>query len=236
MTDLTPSLRRRIWLGAALVGLLVAMLWSHPAEARPYTVVACDSAGAFGYSSAAWTPFGNAGNAYQVCPSGAGLTTGVSNRMVDPPYRGFDNSGHAFTAPPGTTISHMRWAGRLARDNCRWGTFFRAVPSGSSIIGLRNGEICDSDSFDIRHFPITFRVPDGTTGLQQLVICGASECPPGATLHSQTLDVTVEDPVPPSVSVDGPLASGQWVSGRAADLMSPSRASDNAGRAEIAAR
>jgi hypothetical protein len=242
MTNLTSKLRgwTRVRTAALAACCLVAMCAPHSAEARPYTVVACDSAALFGYSSAAWTPFGNAGSAYAACPSGGGSTAGISNRLVGVTYSGFNHSGHAFTAPPGTTITHVRWAGRLARDNCRWGTWVRAIPSGAAIMGLPYGEYCETTAFDNRAFPMTFAAPAGTTRVEQLVFCAAAECLPGATIHAHRLEVTVDDPVPPSISLDGPLASGQWVSGRAGPVEVPVTAADNSGirstKAEVTGR
>ncbi len=183
------------------------------AAARPYTVFSCDSAALLGYSSAAWAPFGNAGNAYAACPTGGGSTAGVSNRLIGTTYGGYNHSGHVFTAPPGATITYVRWAGRMARDSCRWATFLRAVPSGAPIMGLPHGQYCDSTAFDNRGWPMTFAAPEGTTRVEQLVFCGAPQCHPGATMHAHVLEVTVDDPIPPSISLGGPLASGQWVSG-----------------------
>ena len=198
---------------AAAFGLLMMAL-PQAAAARPYTVVSCDSAGLFGYSSAAWAPFGNAGSAYEACPTGGGSTDGVSNRLIGATYSGFNHSGHVFTAPPGATVTSVRWSGRMARDNCRWGTWVRAIPSGASIMGLPHGQYCDSSAFDNRGWPLSFGAPEGTTSVEQLVFCGAAQCPPGATIHAHLLEVTVDDPIPPSISLDGPLASGEWVSGR----------------------
>jgi hypothetical protein len=205
----------------------------HTAAARPYTVVACDSAGVFGYSSAAWEPFANAGNAYKSCPTGGGPTAGISNRLIGATYSGFSLSGHRFTAPPGATITHVRWAGRMARDNCRWGTYVRALPSGALVLGLPNGSYCDTTGFDNRSWPMTFAAPDGTTRLEQLVVCGAAQCFPGATMHAHILDVTVDDPIPPSISLGGPLASGQWVSGRGGEPNLVVVARDNAGVRDV---
>ena len=81
--------------------VLFILCTPHVAAARPYTVVSCDSAGLVGYNSAAWAPFGNAGSAYESCPTGGGSTAGVSNRLIGTTYSGFSHSGHAFTAPPG---------------------------------------------------------------------------------------------------------------------------------------
>jgi hypothetical protein len=242
MTNATPKLRTRASVRVALTGAccLAALCAPHTAAARPYTVVACDSAGLFGYSSAAWTPVANAGRTYATCPTGGGATAGISDRLVDRTYGGFSASGHSFSAPPGTTITHVRWAGRLARANCRWGTYLRATPSGSTMIGLPNGRLCAQTAADFRTFPITLPAPTGTTAVQQIVICGAAQCPPGATMHTSAVDVTIDDPVPPSISLDGPLASGQWVSGRAGRPHVTITAGDTAGiastHAEVSGR
>jgi hypothetical protein len=185
------------------------------ARAGQYTVVSCDSAAAFGHNTTAWVPFGNAGTAYEACPTFGGLTAGVSNRLTQGTYGGFSHSGHAFTAPPGATITKIRWAGRIARDNCRWAVYFRAMPSGALVLGMPNGQFCETLGFDNRGFPLEQFAPGGTTRLEQLVICGASECPPPAVFHSHVLEVTVDDPHPPGISLSGPLASGSWVSGTA---------------------
>jgi hypothetical protein len=198
--------------------------------ARPYTVVSCNSAVGFGFNASAWSPFSIAGSTYESCPTNGGFTAGVSNRMTGRTYSALEFSGHAFTAPPGTTITGIRWGGRLARANCDWGTVMRALPSALTIVGTPNGQYCGSNDFDISNWPISFRVPAGTTRLEQLVICGAANCAPGAAMHSHILEVTIEDPQPPSISLSGPLASGQWVSG--AFGHSPAvvvTASDNAG-------
>jgi hypothetical protein len=216
---------------SVLTTSLTAMLaLTAGAHARPYTVVSCDSAGVFGYSTGAWVGVANTGRAYATCPSNGGLTAGLSNRMVDKTYSVLDHSGHYLTAPPGATITKIRWAGRMARANCTWATFIRALPSNSSVLGYRNRQLCDATDFDNRGWPLTLDTPAGTTRLDQLVMCGSDRCPPGATLHSQTIEVVIDDPVPPSVSVSGPLVSGRWVSARTGSLPRAAvSASDNAG-------
>jgi hypothetical protein len=231
MNTITPKRRRRAGARAAAAAacVLVSLSAPHTAATRPYTVVSCDSASAFGHSSAAWAGFANAGSSYEACPTGGGSTAGISNRLIGGTYSVFSSSGHTFTAPAGATITHLRWAGRAARDNCRWGAYVLAVPSGAPIVGLPTNQYCPTTAFDNRGWPMTFTVPDGTTQLQQLVICGASQCPPGATMHSHELEVTIDDPIPPSISLDGPLASGRWVSGLAAKPHVAVAAADNAG-------
>jgi Bacterial Ig-like domain len=214
---------------------LVLMLAPQSAEARPYTVFSCDSAGLFGFSSAAWTAFGNAGWAYESCPTGGGATAGISNRLVGWTYSAFNVSGHSFRAPPGATITAVRWAGRIARNNCNWGTFLRALPSGAAILGMPNGQYCTTEAFDNRAWPMTFSTPAGTTGIDQLVICGAYQCAPGATIHAHAVEVTIDDPIPPSISLDGPLVSGAWVSGRAGQPYVTVASPDNAGIQSVTA-
>src|SRR5215207_7677695 len=231
MSHAISKLRKQVCMCAAVVAVCSLTVMAAPptATARPYTVVSCDAAGLFGYSSAAWAPFGNAGSAYEACPTGGGSTAGVSNRLIGTTYSGFNHSGHAFTAPPGATITSVRWSGRMARDNCRWGTWVRAIPSGASIMGLPHGQYCDSSAFDNRGWPLSFGAPEGTTTVEQLVFCGAAQCLPGATIHAHVLEVTVDDPIPPSISLDGPLASGQWVSGPVGRAHVDVSATDNSG-------
>jgi hypothetical protein len=203
---------------ALMVTTIAALALAGPASAGSYTVVSCNSAQAFGFNASAWEPYSSAGSTYATCPTGGGFTAGVSNRMTGQPYGGFSFSGHAFTAPAGTTITAVRWGGRLARNNCTWGTFMRAAPSGAAVLGLRNGQHCDQTDFDITNYPITFPTPAGTTRLEQLVICGAATCSPGAAMHSHVLEVTIDDPQPPSISLSGRMVSGQWVSGTTGDI------------------
>jgi hypothetical protein len=215
MSDSTAG-RINILIGSSAAACAIALAALCPvARAGQYTVVSCDSAAAFGHNTTAWVAYGNAGTAYEACPTNGGPTAGVSNRLTQGTYGGFSHSGHAFTAPPGATITRIRWAGRMARDNCRWGVYFRAVPSLTPVLGMPNGQVCETLGFDNRGWPIPVTVPGGTTRLEQLVVCGASECPPSAVFHSHVVEVTVDDPHPPSISLSGPLASGRWVSGTA---------------------
>lgn len=230
MGEVTAKQRNRTLLFTAAACVVAVLTLSSDAMAGQYTVVSCDSAAAFGYNTTAWVPYGNAGTAYEACPTNGGLTAGVSNRLTQGTYGGFSHSGHAFTAPAGATITRITWAGRMVRDNCRWAVYFRAVPSGTLVHGMPNGQFCETLAFDNRGFPLAQPVPGGTTRLEQLVICGALECPPPAVFHSHVLEVTVDDPVPPSISLSGPLASGQWVSGTAGQSATLTVAtSDNAG-------
>ena len=189
-----------------------------PAAGRPYTVVSCNSAWAWGSNASAWQPESNAGSAYATCPSNDGFTAGVSNRLTGQSYGGFSYSAHAFNAPPGTSITQIRWAGRAARGNCNWGAFMRAMPSRATVLGLPNGQYCNQDDIDFTSAPFTYNVPPGTTRLEQMVQCAAPTCSPGAAMHSHILEVTIDDPQPPSISLSGRMVSGEWVSGRGWEL------------------
>ena len=110
-----------------------------------------------------------------------------------------------------------------------------STPERRSGHGTAVRSYCDTTGFDNRGWPMTFAAPGGTTRLEQLIICGAAQCLPGATMHAQILEVTVDDPIPPSISLDGPLASGQWVSGRGAEPNVVVAAQDNAGVRDVTA-
>src|SRR5215210_2233866 len=107
MTNVTSKLlpRKRRRTPVLVACSLIVCGVPNAAVARPYTVVSCDSAGVFGYSSSAWTQYGNAGTAYEACPSAGGPTAGISNRLIGTTYPGFSHSGHGFTAPRGATIT-----------------------------------------------------------------------------------------------------------------------------------
>ena len=207
------SARLRLLSLAATAAALI--LFPGSATARTYTVVSCNSAVSYGSNASAWERYSNAGSTYETCPSNGGFTAGVSNRMTGQSFSGFNFSGHAFNAPPGTTITSVRWGGRVARGACYWGTYMRAMPSARTVLGFANGEHCSQTDFDITNYPITYGVPAGTTRLEQLVFCGAATCDAGAAMHSHVLEVTIDDPQPPSISLSGRMVSGEWVSGTA---------------------
>ena len=200
------------------------------ARGRPAVhVVSCNSAWAWGSNASAWQPESNAGGAYATCPSNGGFTAGVSNRLTGQTYGGFSYSAHAFNAPPGTSITEIRWAGRRRR-NCDWGAFMRAMPSRATVLGLPNGQYCKQDDIDFTNAPFTYTVPPGTTRLEQMVQCAAPSCSPGAAMHSHILEVTIDDPQAPSISLSGRMVSGQWVSGVAGNSPGcPGTASDSSG-------
>ena len=220
------TVKWRISILVATAGAVLAC--TTPASAGTYTVVSCNSAWAWGSNASAWQPDSNAGGAYATCPTNGGFTAGVSNRLTGQSYSAFSYSAHAFNAPSGTSITGIRWAGRVARGNCDWATFMRAMPSGASVLGLPNGRYCYQNDFDFTNAPFNYTVPSGTTRLEQLVACAAPSCSPGAAMHSHILEVTIDDPQPPSISLSGRMVSGQWVSGRTDALPDvQANASDN---------
>ena len=195
---------------------LLMMAMPQAAAARPYTVVSCDSAGLFGYSSAAWEPFANAGNAYKACPTGGGSTAGHQqpsgrrNLLGVQPFRPRGSRHHR------EPRSH-RCDGRdeWHATTVAGGTWVRAIPSGASIMGLPHGQYCDSKRLRQPRLATELRSTRGhNVGSNNSCSAAPAQCPPGATIHAHLLEVTVDDPIPPSISLDGPLASRRWVSGR----------------------
>jgi hypothetical protein len=215
--------------GAAVIVLLA----SSPASlARSYTVLSCDAAFFQGFSAEAWTPQAATGSAYASCPSHGGLTTGISNRITDVTVGRNAYSMHAFNAPAGTSITGFNWSGRFARNDCGWMAAIWAQPGGHYVFGLLDNRQCNINELDIRGQSIPWTVPAGTTRLEQVVVCGASTCGPGATFHTQVVTVSIEDPVPPSFWLSGSLVTRRWVAGEHELFVS---ASDNVGVARYSA-
>jgi hypothetical protein len=98
---------------------------------------------------------------------------------------------------------------------------------------MPNGQYCSTTDFDLRTQSLTFPTPAGTTQLEQLVICGAGLCSPGATMHTLSSVVTINDPRPPTISLSGPLVQRRWVSGT---QLLQTKASDNVGISSLSAR
>jgi hypothetical protein len=209
----------------ATLALALAIV-AAPARAGTYTVLSCDAANAGGFSPEAWSPSGNAGTAYQACPSLATDTGGISNRIVGSTVGLLAHSEHTISAPPGATITSIRWSGRWARTNCTWGAALRALPSAATVLGAPANGQCLINELDTRPKEMPLTPPAGTTALQQIVFCGASTCDSGATFHTRYAAVTINDPTAPALSAGGPLASGRWVGGQQQVSVA---ASDNAG-------
>src|SRR5215208_3997577 len=219
------------WKRQCTASLVCALLWialaSEQAGARTYTVASCDAGLGTATPAEAWVPSTTIpGSSYAVCPSTGGENTGISDRITRATGAGLNFSAHTFTAPAGTRITGLRWGGRFARGNCAWGALVQAFPSGTLMLGVRPNTGCTVSGLDVRSNPLALPVPAGTTRLQQIVVCGATGCQPGATMHTTTSVVTIDDPTLPTVSASGALVSGRWVRGAQAVTVS---GSDNTG-------
>ncbi len=199
-------------------------------QARPYTVLSCDAAP--GFSAEAWRAAGSTGSAYSTCPTQGGENAGISNRITGVTVPALADSSHTFTAPAHATISSIRWGGRLARGDCRWGVMMLAQPGNRYVFGLRPNATCLTTALDVRGTTIPFTMPAGTGAVQQIAVCGAGSCGPGAAFHTQSVAVTVEDPTRPTIAVSGALVSGRWVRG---DQEIRIAASDNSGISSVIA-
>ena len=199
------TLRHRLT-ASVFLGIALAFAGAPATEARPYTVLSCDATS--GFSAEAWRASGTVGSAYATCPTGGGLNAGISNRITGVTVPALSNSSHIFTAPAGTTISSLRWGGRLARGSCSWGAMMLAQPLSRFVFGLRPNLACGDTALDIRGATIPLALPAGVTSVQQLLVCAASSCGPGAAFHTQSVAVTVEDPTRPAITASGPLVSG----------------------------
>ena len=207
-----PALSRAV---LCLVSIALAVGGFAPtAQARPYTVYACDAAGFWGSPNNSWSPAGS-GTVESRCPSNADWQRGMTTRLVGSTYPAFTGAAYDFNAPPGTTITGLKWSGRYSRTNCTWHARMTAYPADRDLFGVRAGEQCSINSLDIASSIGGWSAPPGTTQLRQLVVCGASSCPTGATFHSRWMEVLLDDYTAPGVSVGGALAEGQWVRGRA---------------------
>jgi len=195
---------------AVLVGLACMPA---AASAGTYTVLSCDAAFTGGYSSEAWVPAATVGSTYSLCPSRGEETRGISDRAVDLTASALGFAAHSFTAPPGTSITSLRWGGRLMRGHCSWGALIQALPSRAQLVGLSPNRTCGTSGLDIRGQSLAFPTPAGTTSLQQIVLCGQASCPPGATLHTHVAAVTLSDPTLPSIALGGPMITRRWLSG-----------------------
>ena len=212
------------------VAVALALVSTPVAEGRPYTVVSCDAAP--GFSAQAWRPGASVGSAYSTCPTHGGMNAGISNRITGVTVPGLSYSSHTFTAPAGATVSSIRWSGRLARGSCAWGAMMLAQPGGRYLFGLRPNATCLSNALDVRGSTLPFAMPAGTRAVQQIAVCGAPSCGPGAAFHTQSVAVTVEDPTRPAIAVSGALVSGRWVRGAQEIRVA---ASDNSGISSVTA-
>ncbi|HEU4705599.1 MAG TPA: hypothetical protein VFS64_00230 [Solirubrobacterales bacterium] len=223
------SLRILASLAGILAALLVALASPGTAAAGEYTISACQADEA-GYVSSAFENFATRGMKWRrACnPLGPGLrglvTANVSGTGRVP--RGAQ-SGFVLSAPPGTTISRLRWSGVAHRRDCRYALQLYAERPGASAVSIKNvranrhcpnPETAQASSWPrLRAFDL-----GGATRIVQRVVCvGTSSreyCSARGQNYIGTLaaEATVVDGSAPSAGIvqDEPLAQGKWVSGR----------------------
>ena len=193
---------------------LLMMAVPQATAARPYTVVSCDSAGLFGYSSAAWAPFGNAGSAYEACPTGGGSPPASATVSSARPTRGSTTratrSGHHREPRSHRCGGRDEWHATTALGNVGPSDPERRVdhgPAARAVLRLKR--------LRQPRLATELRSPRGHNGGRTTRVSAAQRnVSPEQRSTPRLVEVTVDDPIPPSISLDGPLASGGWVSGR----------------------
>lgn len=192
---------------SSLCTLVLTLCLTASAQAGSYTVSTCGDIPNF-----AWRLDATPGHqAEALCPSGNSDYRGITTRITQPVAAGTYERAF-FDAPPGTTITGFRWAGRANRESCVWSTEIRAQPADQTILGNRAGRNCGTSGFNLPS--LDFPVPAGTTQLFQNVQCGAGQCPAGATMHTFAAAITISDhTLPNGVVKGGGLAGGRWVAG-----------------------
>jgi hypothetical protein len=202
---------------ALVVTIAIAVTLAVPqiATAGTYTVASCDAAGPT-HNVNAWWVQGGSVNSYALCPSaqGSGVNTrGMSTRATGRTFSGGEFSRWWFTAPGGTNITRLDWSGRLARDTPSWATEISAQGgvSNTRLIGYpaQPGAASYTSGSDWPN-PVPLWTPAGTTSLTQNVQCGAGSCGSGATMHTYSAVVYLNDFSSPSLSAGG-IADNEWV-------------------------
>jgi hypothetical protein len=223
------SLRSFSSLAGILVALLISLASPGTAAAGEYTISICQADEA-GYVSSAFENFATRGMKWRrACnPLGPGLrglvTANVPGTGRVP--RGAQ-SGFVLSAPPGTTISRLRWSGVAHRRDCRYALQLYAERPDASAVSIKNvraNRHCPSpEGAQASSWP-RLRAYDlgGATRIVQRVVCvGTSSreyCSARGQNYIGTLaaEATVVDGSAPSAAVvqDEPLAQGKWVSGK----------------------
>jgi hypothetical protein len=225
----TISLRSFASLAGILTALLVALASPGRAAAGEYTISICQADEA-GYVSSAFENFATRGMKWRrACnPLGPGLrglvTANVPGTGRVP--RGAQ-SGFVLSAPPGTTISQLRWSGVAHRRDCRYALQLYAERPGAFPVSIKNvranrhcpnPEVAQKSSWPrLRAFDL-----GGATRIIQRVVCVGTPsreyCSARGQNYIGTLaaEATVVDGSAPSAGVvqDEPLARGKWVSGK----------------------
>lgn len=199
----------------AAVAVAVTLAVPQIATAGTYTVASCDAAGPT-HNVNAWWIQGGSVNSYALCPSaqGSGVNTrGMSTRATGRTFSGGEFSRWWFTAPGGTSITRLDWSGRLARDTPSWATEISAQGgvSNTRLIGYpaQPGAAGYTSGAEWPN-TVPLWTPAGTTSLTQNVQCGAGSCGSGATMHTYSAVVHLNDFSNPSLSMSG-IADNEWV-------------------------
>ncbi len=248
--ELKPSVGvRRGWLLSVMVGAaaVAAMAAPRPAAAGEFTITACQ-ADAGEFASGAFEDFATRGMRWRrACnPLGPGLRGLVTANVVQSARVAHGaQSAFVLSAPQGTAFSQLRWSGHAQRRDCRYALQVYAVrPDGSeatikNVPANRNcprPEVAQASSWPR---PRAYDLGGATKIVQRVVCVGAASaqfCSGRGLNYMQTFtaEATVVDTSAPSVTItaDGPLARGEWVSGtQAVDY----EASDNVGVKSAAA-
>ncbi len=195
--------------------VIAALVTPQVAAAGTYAVSSCDAAGPT-HNVNAWWVQGGSVNSYALCPSaqGSGINTrGMSTRATGRTFNGGEFSRWWFTAPGGTHITRLDWSGRLARDTPSWATEISAQGgvSNTRLIGYpaQPGAAGWTSGSEWPN-PVPLWTPAGTTSLTQNVQCGAGSCGSGATMHTYSAVVHLNDFSGPSVSMGG-IENNDWV-------------------------
>ena len=187
-----------------------------PASARSYTVGSCNSAQAFGFNASAWEPYSNAGQHLRDLPD----ERRFHGRREQPDDRsavrrlqllrprlhraaGHDDHRGPLGRPARPQQLHMGHlhARRAERSN-------RPRPAETASTATRP----TSTSATTRS---PTPPPPAQPASNNWSSAEPRTCSPGAAMHSHVLEVTIDDPQPPSISLSGRMVSGQWVSGTA---------------------
>jgi hypothetical protein len=213
------------------------------ASAGQYHVLSCRDAAGDPLSTAAWVPFGNVANPLahsDTCSAGEWL--GI--QMIDPAdYDGGSTIGYAFTPPAGTTIAayDIQMAGKTSSPT--GGTHFELglLIDGSPTVDAGDGCRDDLDPClfgdwqDAWDAPIN-RFARSSLSADALAFGASCTAPSACVVGTDNLpypafgrlfrsDVTIDDPVAPTVSAvggtiadPGPVAGQRTVTADAADV------------------
>jgi hypothetical protein len=219
------------WLSLAGAVVLATLALAIPsrAAAGEFTIEACQ-ADAGDFASTAFEDFATRGMKWRrACnPLGPGLRGLVTSNVVRSGRVAHGaQSAFVLNAPPGTAFSRLRWSGHAQRRDCRYTLqLYAERPDGSdaTIKNVRANERCplgDAAQASSWPRPRAYELGGASRIIQRVACVGASSAPFCSArglnyLQTFTAEATVVDDSSPSVGIvpDGPLARGEWVSGK----------------------